>query len=160
VLLEIGAFANLVTTAPRKSARGLELADQTIESVIKVIEEEQAKLDPAEFENRGHISSVSYGGGERAPALALHYTRAHAVTTDTLRGVREDLRTFQQACRDARKLIAGTDEDAADRLQVTQVAVDGLVVGSWSDRGEQSNEQAQEDHDYDTIPDHEDTGDE
>lgn len=160
-LSQLGAFADIATRIAKDSAEaeGLALADETIESVIKVIHDEEDKLSPAEFENSGHISSGSFGGGDRAPSLALHYSRAHEVTADTLKGVRKDLRAFQDACRDARKVIAGADQGAADQLQVTQVAVDSLTAGSWSDWGERSHEQAQQDHDYDTLPDEQDTED-
>lgn len=157
----LGAFTDIATRIGKDSAEaeGLALADETIEAVIKVIQDEEDKLNPTEFENSGHISSGSFGGGDRAPTLALHYALAHEVTADTLKGVRKDLRAFQDACREARKVIAGADQDAADRLHVSQVAVESLTTGSWSNWGERSHEQAQQDHGYDSPPDEQETED-
>jgi hypothetical protein len=159
----LGAFTNVATRLPdggaTEAARGLDLADQKIQEVIESIQAELDDLDPTEFENNGHISAVSFGGGDRAPEIALHHTRAHGVTADTLNGVLEDLRTFRQACSDARQLIADTDQDTADQLQRTQGAVEALTTASWTNQGEDSNRQAQQDHMYDTPSDEPEGGD-
>jgi hypothetical protein len=148
-LADLGAFTYLATRPyldPSASPRGLDLAVETIDEVIALIEEEQRNIKPDRFEVQGHISPASFGGGDRAPALALHHGRAHAVTADTLRGVLTDLRAFQQACRDAKNAIIDVDEDTAGRLRATQVAVDALAVTTSIDHGRRAHERAQHDH--------------
>lgn len=155
-LTSLDAFLDAAVTPGSDSSstqRGLDLAVGTIEAVIRSIEIERENLDPDSFEHRGHISGRSFGGADRAAALALHHTRAHAVTADTLKGVIEDLRTFQQACRDTLQAISDVDLDAADRLRRTQLAVQTLAAGAGGGEGDRSYRQAQYDHQHDTPTD-------
>lgn len=148
VLAALDGFVDAITSAPQTptTARGLDLADKKIDEVVRTIGTELDNLNEVKFENSGHIAATSFGGGDRAPALALHHTRAHGVIVDTLKGVRADLIAFQRACREAREAIADVDQTAADDLRAKLVAVDSLRTGSWSDRGEEAYEQAQHDH--------------
>lgn len=155
----MGFFNSLhdfVTQIPDDSGtalQGLDLAEAEIDAVIKVIQDEQAKLDPTHFKNRGHISDGSFGGGDRAPTLTLHHHRAHGVTADTLDGVLQDLRTFQQACRDAKNAIVEADETAAADLRAKEAAATSLSLGSMTDQGRYAHQQAQYDHQDDAPTD-------
>lgn len=151
-----GSLHDFVAQIPDDSGaalQGLDLAESEINAVITVIENERAKLDPSHFKDRGHISDRSFGGGDRAPALALHHHRAHGVTADTLDGVLADLLTFQQACRDAKNAIVEADETAAADLRAKGTAATSLTVGSMTNQGQSANTQAQYDHQDDTTSD-------
>lgn len=130
------------TKVTKEDAEGLQLADEKIDGIISQIQEELKKLSPKKFETEGYIAPASFGGGDRAPGLGLHHGRAHAVVAETLRGVIQDLENFQQACRDARKYILEADQGAADDLGSTRLAVDSLVVGSWTNEGQGSYDDA------------------
>ena len=158
----LGVFTDVMNRLPEDepgTLRGLDLAESVIEEVITVIGQQQERLDPVEFEDKGHISASSFGPVDRAPELALHYTRAHGVTRDTLEGVKTDLENFQLACRQARQAIVDADEEASDRIRYTQVAVDKLAVGSRTNHGDQAHHQAQHEHKHDRPTEEPTTGD-
>lgn len=148
----LGAFTNVAARLPdgerprADAIRGLDLADREIQEVIDSIQGELDDLDPAAFETKGHISPVSFGGADLASKIAMHHSRAHAVTADTLNGVITDLETFRDACRNVRAMIAETDEGAADALNRTVTAVDTLEVAARTNQAQQTHEQAQQEH--------------
>lgn len=139
-------LSQFLDVAPQGST-GLSLAEEAIDDVIKRIEEEMEVLRPEEFAFAASISAGSFGGADSAPNLALHHRRAHEVTWKTLRGVREDLLTFQEACRKAKHEIIAADEDAAGRHRSTLDAVEVLAVGSSHGQGRRDHEQAQQGQD-------------
>lgn len=143
-------FTELLNSASPVTPQGLQLAEQQVEGVIDVIDTELALLDPAKFEADGHIPDGSFGGSDRAPALAMHHRRAHQVTVDTLHGVRTDLVAFRTACQEARAAIHEADLNAADELRLKQAAVTSLTTGSFSDHGADAYTNAQHEHDAPT----------
>jgi hypothetical protein len=152
----LGVFTDVMGRLPEDgpgTLRGLDLAESVIEGVITTISREQDNLDPVEFEDKGYIAAGSFGGADQAPGLALHHTRAHGVTADTLTGVKTDLENFQVACRLARQAIVDADQEASDRIRYTQVAVDQLAFGARTNHGEQANSQAQRTHQHDRATD-------
>lgn len=142
-LRDLGAF----TAAAPSGPEGLDLAEEAINDVINRIDEQQERLLPVNFAFAALISDASFGAGESAPNLSLHYGRAHEVTYKTLRGIKEDLLSFQQACRDAKNEIIAADDETAGRMRATQSAVDVLEDGSRSRRGERDHREAQQDQD-------------
>ncbi len=145
-LSNLSDFVAQIPDDPATALQGLDLAEAEIDKVISVIHAQQAKLNPVNFKNRGYISGVSFGGGDRAPALAMHHERAHAVTADTLEGVLKDLITFQEACTRAKNAIIEADETAAADLKAKEVAATSLTVGSMTNEGENAHQQAQNEH--------------
>lgn len=142
-MFDPGAFAG-VPGAGAADPEGLDLAEETIDEVITLIESKQQDLAPQHFATRGHINAGAFGGADSAPSLALHYSRAHEVITDTLEGVKKDLVAFQQACRDAKQAIVDADGESADRMRVAQAAVERLAVGAHSNEGEHAYDNAQQ----------------
>lgn len=141
--LNLDPFLQTVPSGPQ----GLDLAEETIDGVIKQIDTELAEFNPEAFAFAASIQESSYGGAESAANLALHYNRAHEVIWKTLRGIREDLSSFQQACRDAKNEIIAADEESADRIRITRNAVDALASGSTSRQGEHDHRDAQQSQD-------------
>ncbi|CAN5425908.1 hypothetical protein BH09ACT12_BH09ACT12_11780 [soil metagenome] len=142
-LMGLSDFVDALPSTPM----GLDLAEEAINDVIKQIDHEQEQLAPAHFESAGRISDSSFGGADSAPMLALHYSRAHEVIAKTLSGIKDDLLAFQQACRDAKDEIIGADESSADRMRITQTAVEALEDGSQSREGLHNHHQAQQNQD-------------
>jgi hypothetical protein len=127
--------------------QGLDLAVEAIDSVIKRIEDELAVLEPTKFASDGTIQKASFGGGDAAPNLALHYSRAHEVIAKTLLGVKEDLVTFQDACRNAKNEIVATDEDVAQQQNQNRAAVEILQAGVSPRDSSAAHQQAQQNQD-------------
>ncbi|MFB9311547.1 hypothetical protein [Nocardioides plantarum] len=144
--LNLSQFLDVVPTTS-SAPQGLDLAVEAIDDVIKRIEAEMDLLQPNEFASAGTIQSVSFGGADAAPNLALHYTRAHEVTWKTLRGVKSDLVAFQEACRTAKQQIVLADEDSADQYNRTRTAIEALEAGSDQHQGRWDHQQAQQDQD-------------
>lgn len=142
-LLNLDFLRDTVAAEPK----GLDLAADAIDDVIKQIDLELSELVPVEFRVAGSIQSASFGGADRAPNLALHHTRAHEVIWKTLLGVKQDLETFQEACRNAKNEIIGTDEDVADRQRRTTAAIEILQAGSTGRDGRDAHQQARQDQD-------------
>ncbi|CAN5417271.1 hypothetical protein BH10ACT3_BH10ACT3_19490 [soil metagenome] len=142
-IMGLSDFVDALPSTPK----GLDLAEEAIDDVIKRIDAEQAKLVPAHFESAAMINDTSFGGADSAPVLALHYNRAHEVIAKTLSGIKDDLLAFQQACRDAKNEIIGADENSADRMRITQPAVEALEDGSQSREGLHDHHQAQQNQD-------------
>jgi uncharacterized protein YwlG (UPF0340 family) len=140
-------FLDMVVPDGPAEPQGLDLAVDAIDHVIKQIETEMAVLEPEKFEAAGTIQRASFGGADAAPNLALHYTRAHEVTWKTLRGVKDDLVKFQDACRHAKQQIILADEEAADRHKKTRSAIEVLEAGSSTHQGTDQHRQAQQDQD-------------
>lgn len=145
--LNLSQFLDTVPAANTSAPQGLDLAVEAIDNVIKQIETEMAVLVPSEFASAGAIQKTSFGGADAAPNLALHYSRAHEVTWKTLRGVKEDLVSFQEACRNAKQQIITADEDAADQHNRTRSAVEVLAAGSSTHQGRYEHQQAQQNQD-------------
>jgi hypothetical protein len=141
--LDLAAFVHTEPAAPQ----GLDLAEDAIDDVIKQIDAELDALQPVEFESTAAIRPTSFGGADAAPELALHHGRAHEVTYKTLRGLKDDLVTFQEACRKAKEEVVVADQDAAERQQRTLQAVEILQVGASQQQGRQDHAQAQQDQD-------------
>jgi hypothetical protein len=141
--LNLDPFLQTVQGGPQ----GLDLAEETIDGVIKQIDTELAELNPEAFAFAASIQDSSYGGADSAANLALHYNRAHEVIWKTLRGIREDLESFQQACRDAKNEIISADEDSYDRIRITRDAVDALASGSTSREGQRQYDDARQGQD-------------
>lgn len=146
VLLNLMGFGDKVV-----SAFELVLIECEIDGIVGTIEKELEHYKPEHFHNRGHIAAGSFGGGDRAPSLALHHTKAHAVMTDTLYGIRKDLLEYQQACRDARKFLQEADLTSAGDLNALTKAVEALSTGARSDHGADAYSQAQYAHRNDTT---------
>ena len=142
-LLDLDFLRDTVAVEPK----GLDLAADAIDDVIRQIDHELSKLTPTRFETDGTIQKASFGGADSAPNLALHYSRAHEVISQTLLGVKQDLETFQDACRNAKNEIIGTDDDVAERQRRTTLAVEILQDGSSSRAGRDAHRQAQQDQD-------------
>ncbi len=142
-LYNLDQFVQTEPTAPQ----GLDLAEDAINDVITQINTELDGLKPAEFESDGAIQPTSFGGADAAPELALHHRRAHEVTYKTLRGLKDDLITFQEACRKAKEAVIVADQDAAARQQRTQQAVEILQVGASQQQSRHDHQQAQQDQD-------------
>lgn len=130
--------------APTEALEGLELVEEQVTIVIEAIESELKFFKPKTFETDGQIQGSSFGETDRSSLLALHHRRAHAVTYETLEGVRLDLETFRSACADARRFVQTADDNAAVESLLTRRAVDRLLEGSASDHGEDANTQAQQ----------------
>lgn len=144
-LLNLDFLKDLAPPGPGTSGpQGLDLAAEAIDDVIKRIDEEMAELLPVEFAFAGSIQSASFGGADSAPHLALHYSRAHEVIWKTLYGVKQDLETFQEACRTAKLQIVDTDQDAADRQNAI---VTTLEAGSSGQSGNHAHQQARQGQD-------------
>lgn len=126
------------------TVKGLELVEERVTKVIKAIELQLTDFEPKDFETAGEIREASFGAADRSSLLALHHRRAHAVTTATLIGVKQDLEAFREACSDARALVQEADRRAADEAILTRRAVDRLLEGSESDHGNSANDQAQQ----------------
>jgi|GEM_PF-3327064 len=141
--LNLDPFLQTVPSGPQ----GLDLAEETIDGVIKQINTELAEFNPEAFAFAASIQDSSYGGADSAANLALHYNRAHEVIWKTLRGIRDDLESFQQACRDAKNEIISADENSYDRVRITRDAVDALTSGSTSREGQRQYDDAQQSQD-------------
>lgn len=144
--LNLSQFLDVVPSGPA-APQGLDLAVDAIDNVIKQIEVEMDVLLPVEFAFAGSIQKASFGGADAAPNLALHYSRAHEVTWKTLRGLKEDLVAFQEACRTAKQQIIVADEDAAEQHNRTRAAVEVLEAGSSNNQGRYEHRQAQQNQD-------------
>lgn len=142
-LYNLEQFVQTETIAPQ----GLDLAEKAIDDVIAQIDIELDALRPDEFETTGSIQPASFGGADAAPELALHHSRAHEVTYKTLRGLKDDLITFQDACRKAKQEVIVADQDAAERQQRTLQAVEILQVGASQQQSRHDHQQAQQDQD-------------
>ena len=144
--LNLSQFLNVVPTTS-SAPKGLDLAVEAIDDVVKRIEAEMDVLRPQEFATAGAIQRASFGGADAAPNLALHYTRAHEVTWKTLLGVKQDLVAFQEACRTAKQQIVLADEDSADQHNRTRTAIEALEAGSDQHQGRWDHRAAQQNQD-------------
>jgi hypothetical protein len=147
----IDVLANLLGLGTIVTAGELLIIEGEIHGIITVIDQELAHFDPADFKSAGHISPGSFGGGDRAPSLTLHHTKAHGVMADTLYGLRADLHEYQQACRDAREFLKDADLTSAGDLTALKNAVEALGTGAQSDQGGAAYSQAQYNHRNDTA---------
>lgn len=129
------------------SATGLDLVVEGVDDVIAQINVEQDRIKPEVFKSDGTISPASFGGGDTAPLVALHHTRAHEVIGTTLDGIKADLEALRQACIDAKNAIISADEESAARMSAAQRAVESLVAGSTTDRSDRAYEQARQNQD-------------
>lgn len=139
---ELAGFtpAALASAPPRE----LEVVEDEITKVIKVLNDEISALEENEFPVKGHIAHHSFGGGSRSPLLAEHHARAHGVVVDTLGDLRKDLRDFREAVRDARRLLRDKDEEAEVDIKLVLARTEGLDLGT------DAYTQAQYDHRDDT----------
>lgn len=142
MLPELAGFTPAaLAAAPRQE---LEVVEDEITKVIKVLNDEITALAENEFPVKGHIAHRSFGGGARSPLLADHHARAHGVVVDTLVDLRKDLRDFREAVRDARRLIREKDEEAEVDIRMVLVRTENLDLGT------DAYTQAQQDHRNDT----------
>ena len=137
---------NLLGLGPVVTTVQLISIESEIDKIVGTIEDELRGYKPEQFQNQGHVDHASWGAGDRAASIAMHHARAHGVMTDTLIGVRKDLRAYQQACRDARRFMEDADLTAAGDLTAIRNAVDALAGSARSDHGNQAYTQAQNDH--------------
>lgn len=116
--------------------RELDVVDAQITKVLHSIHDELKTLEASNFPVAGHIAKGSFGGTPRAAALALHHTRAHAVTVEMLTDLRSDLRNFRDAIREARKGIQTADEGAEADLKRVLARTETIDMGATGyDRG-------------------------
>jgi hypothetical protein len=120
--------------------------ESEIDAIVKTIEDELASYKPEHFQNQGHVDHASWGAGDRASSIALHHSRAHGVMTDTLIGVRKDLRAYQQACRDARRFMEDADLTAAGDLAAIRNAVQALSTAAGSRQADDAYDRARTAH--------------
>lgn len=141
MLPELAGFtpASLAAAPPKE----LEIVDEEISRVIKVLNDEITALEENEFPVKGHVAHHSFGGGSRSPMLAAHHKRAHGVVVDTLVDLRKDLSDFREAVRDARRLIRDKDEQAEVDIRLVLARTENLDLGT------DAYTQAQRDHKYD-----------
>ncbi|TNM40460.1 hypothetical protein FHP29_10440 [Nocardioides albidus] len=118
-------YDGFTAAVARATPTGLGLVQEAIDAAIAKIDmmEQDKRLDPAEFSAATFIPKSAFGAADRSPEIALHHTRAHAVMTDTLKGVRADLVNFRAACVAARDDIVGVDDDAAAAFIASRNAV-------------------------------------
>ncbi|HWJ68256.1 MAG TPA: hypothetical protein VNT31_16400 [Nocardioides sp.] len=127
------------------TATGLELVEESITAVISKIDDHLTTFKPGEFETNGEIPDGSFGSSDRGPLLAWHHRRAHKVTAATLKGVKQDLIAFRDACTLARGDVQQADDDAAVEVALTRQAVERLTEASTSNHAETANHTAQQD---------------
>lgn len=137
----------VIDDLPSVKPQGLDLAEDAIDRVIATVTAQMDAIAPEVFENHGAIQAASFGGADAAPNLSMHYNRAHEVTWKTLKGLKEDLEVFRDACRNARNQIVDIDEDSAERNARTRDALDLLTVGSTNGQGDRDNRNAQQNQD-------------
>lgn len=125
--------------------RELKTVDEQITKVLKDINEELTALGDSNFAVAAHIRKDSFGGGEPAQRLSVHYTKAHAVTVDMLDDLKKDLRGFRDAVRAARNLIREKDEEAQAELTLLLDRTNDFDMGSSGYRD------GQQEH-ADTVP--------
>lgn len=143
VLPELAGFTP--TQLASQSPQGLALVDKEIALVITTLETEIETLKQNKFEVDAHIATRAFGQADKSPLLVRHHSRAHGVVTDTLAALLLDLQEFQEAVRDAQKLVGETDE--ASRSDLTLL----LTQTEEIDMGRYAYDQAQNDH-VDTPP--------
>lgn len=115
----------------------LTLVEDAITKVINAIGDDEIKLKPADFRQKGTIHKPALGGFDSAPGVSYHYTRAHDVVADTLAGFKKDLNAFRDACVDARKFVREADENAgANLLALQRQAANRLNQGSKAHHGD------------------------
>lgn len=141
MLPELAGFtpASLAAAPPKE----LQVVDEEISKVIRVLNDEITALADNEFPVKGHVAHHSFGGGSRSPMLAAHHKRAHGVVVDTLVDLRKDLSDFRDAVRDARRLIRDKDEEAEVDIRLVLARTENLDLGT------EAYTQAQRDHKYD-----------
>ncbi|MCL2541661.1 MAG: hypothetical protein FWE71_04270 [Nocardioidaceae bacterium] len=113
----------------------LMVIESEVHDIIKSIDDHLNGVKPDHFKTHGYIAPTSFGGGSSAQNLALHHSRAHAVMTDTLKGVKADLQNFQDACRDAKKYLNDADLTSAGDLNAVRNAVSSISTGAQSNQG-------------------------
>lgn len=107
----------------------LALVEDKINKVLETLRIELLKLDEIDFPAKGHISKASFGGGDRSPVLALHHARAHGVVVTTLKDLRRDLREFRDSIREARSLLAESDQEAQGEVLLLLQRTNDLDLG-------------------------------
>ena len=132
------AFINAVSSA---SPSGIAIVETAIQNAIDNIETELKKLKVKEFESGAFIPKRAFGAADRSPEIALHHTRAHAVITDTLVGVKQDLVLFQDACKAATAVFAQTEDGVETEMMVRTAVVQALAQGA-GDYGDDAYNQA------------------
>lgn len=115
---------------PQIGRSDLQIVEDAITLVITTIDEEKGNVKPGEFRKDGFIADGSFGGFDKTPLLGLHHGRAQTVIADTLKGIKEDLNAFSEACHKAKKLIKDADANAGDSLLAKQKAVSQIAAGS------------------------------
>ncbi len=124
------SFLQQAVAAGASGASEINMVEDQIDAVVKQIEGELDQLWPYALAFGGSVSDLSWGGGESAPNLRLHYSKAHEVTWKTLMGVKQDLLDFQEACRLAKQEIVDADQSAGAQLASVTSAVEVLNTGN------------------------------
>jgi hypothetical protein len=130
----------------------LELVVEKIDMVIDLIEVEQAELQPVTFAFGASIADGSFGRADSSSHLSHHYNRAHEVTWKTLRGVKEDLVAFREACRAARDAIREADDQVADQMRTITSALGIVEAGGRGQRSHNAHQAAQQNQDVTPPP--------
>lgn len=141
VLGNLSAFFGGIVTVGE-----LIVIEKEVHDIIKSIDDHIDAVQPHHFGAQGYIAPTAFGAGSSAKNLALHHSKAHAVMTDTLKGVKADLATFQDACRDARKYLNDADLTSAGDLNAVRNAVGALSTGAQSNKGTSAYGKAQYKH--------------
>lgn len=118
----------------------LDVVEAQITTVLTTIHDQLVELDGTNFPVAGHIAKGSFGGTSRAANLALHHTRAHAVTVDMLKDLRSDLKGFRDAIREARRDLTTADEAAETDLKLALGRTESIDMGATGyDQGKQEH---------------------
>jgi hypothetical protein len=144
MFMELGRFLADASAGAAAGGSGLQVVEEEIDAVIKTLTDELTSLGENKFEVKAHIPGRSFGGGEEAPVLATHHTRAHGVVVDTLTALIADLEKFRTAVQTARRLLKETDDEAKAELETILARTEGLDLGKYA------HVQAQVDHVNDT----------
>lgn len=126
--------------AQADGAKGLELVEDAITGVLKVLSQQATVIKDLDFATTAHIAKGSFGGGLEAVNLAGDHTKAHAVIVTTLTDMITDLEQFQTAVIAARTLVRDADDDADAQIRTVLASTEQL------DLGERAQADAQVEH--------------
>ncbi|WP_323792660.1 hypothetical protein [Nocardioides sp.] len=132
----------------------LVLVIEQIDDVVKRISAEEQAFAPVTFAFGASVAPGAFGRADSAPSLSGHYDRAHEVTWKTLRGIKDDLIGFQEACRAAMVAIRDADDQAADHMRVVTDALGIVAAGGRGHGGQQARRDAQQHQDTDEAGRH------
>jgi alcohol dehydrogenase class IV len=140
VLVPMLAIDNLVNTLNQ-----LYVQPAIIERVEKNLKDAVNSLNSVQFKAEGTIGQLSFGDNSTASSLSTHHAMAHAVMTDTLNGIVEEINSYTENLQRSVELLRTTDEDSAASLQSQEALVQSLSWLTDHSQGDQANQQSRAD---------------